>query len=913
MQNKLKRLLVLTAGLTGVLTLASCGETYSETDFTYNSYISTKPSTWNVHTWETNDESYITSFTEIGFYDVALNDKKDGYVFVTEMASEMPYKVKIGEGTAGKDITTPEQMDELRNQYGYSNPEEGMIWDIKLNENAKWNSDGKAITAEDYVESMRRQLDPAMVNFRADSFYASNLVIANAEKYYKSGRKTIEPLYNYLDTDTYKFKNTDDESSVAGKYYLNLGRYTPFVKTVFSNADETTTLYSVINQLMENFNDTAKLACQRIIDAVQYYGLHFVDHSRSDQKSDWDKAVSPSDVKADMMNYDILTNDFNTKEVFVRSSLTTTWSEHDKLTKYSEDQMSKDLNTFLRTYKNITNSNAYLSLLFGSIKNAEFSDFNKVGIKALDNYTIRLYLGKSISLLNLKFALSSNWLVRTDLYDKLIVRTSGLTSTAYATKDVKNYDSYGPYYLQSYEEGKSFFIAKNDKWYGWTDGEHVGQYQMTGIKTTVIEDHNTARGQFEKGLIDDFTLDANDMKDYGGSSRLTTTLESYTQKISFNSDLSKLQSRQKGNNIKTILANDNFRKGLSLAIDRNTFASQTTAGSAPFTGLLNSLYLTDVEIGEMYTSTNAAKSIYNNVYGKLGGDPYSDGYTESALAASSNGYNLQQAIFYVEKAIEEEIQANRLKSGDTIDIEFRVYDDQSTTTVAMRDFLSNAFKSAIDGAVSKYNEGKANKISIGFKLDTVKDEDYYNSAKAGNYDMIFSIWGGAAINPYGLMQVYCDPEFASCCEYGFKGKQDNINLDIDLNGDGNIDSSTETKSFYGWYTYINDTIKEPDLDGIDRNDPANEAIMTRYNQVHNERVNALAGLEAGILNRFEAIPVVARGSSSLTSFKVENGSSTYINLIGYGGIRHMKFNFNDKTWNEYVKSNGSDLSELYKL
>ena len=88
MQNKLKRLLVLTAGLTGVLTLASCGETYSETDFTYNSYISTKPSTWNVHTWETSDESYITSFTEMGFYDVALNDKKDGYVFVTEMASE---------------------------------------------------------------------------------------------------------------------------------------------------------------------------------------------------------------------------------------------------------------------------------------------------------------------------------------------------------------------------------------------------------------------------------------------------------------------------------------------------------------------------------------------------------------------------------------------------------------------------------------------------------------------------------------------------------------------------------------------------------------------------------------------------------------------------------------------------------
>ena len=75
-----------------------------------------------------------------------------------------------------------------------------------------------------------------------------------------------------------------------------------------------------------------------------------------------------------------------------------------------------------------------------------------------------------------------------------------------------------------------------------------------------------------------------------------------------------------------------------------------------------------------------------------------------------------------------------------------------------------------------------------------------------------------------------------------------------------------------------------------------------YNKVHNEKLNILAGLEAGILNRFEAVPLVARGTSSLTSYKVENGSSTYISLVGYGGVRFLKFNYNDREWNDLINS-----------
>ena len=60
-------------------------------------------------------------------------------------------------------------------------------------------------------------------------------------------------------------------------------------------------------------------------------------------------------------------------------------------------------------------------------------------------------------------------------------------------------------------------------------------------------------GEFEKGNLDDIDLTVDDMSSYGGSGRRSTTYESYTQKISFNSDRAKLLARQSGADNKTIM------------------------------------------------------------------------------------------------------------------------------------------------------------------------------------------------------------------------------------------------------------------------------------------------------------------------------------------------------------------------
>ena len=85
-----------------------------------------------------------------------------------------------------------------------------------------------------------------------------------------------------------------------------------------------------------------------------------------------------------------------------------------------------------------------------------------------------------------------------------------------------------------------------------------------------------------------------------------------------------------------------------------------------------------------------------------------------------------------------------------------------------------------------------------------------------------------------------------------------------------------------------------------------------WQPTHDRLLTILAGLEAGILNRFEAVPVVARDTASMNSFKIENGTTSYINLIGYGGIRHLIFNYTNTEWAKFLKQYGKQLGDLYK-
>lgn len=896
---------------------SSSGTSSSSGDYqySYNTYLSTSPSTWNNHTWETSDEGYISGFTEMGLYDVELNDDKTGYNFVAEMASDMP--------TSTTDLT-----DEEYNTY-YSetgNITANMVWDIPLNKNACWE-DGTPITAQDYVDSMELQLSSEYANYRADSYYSSSFVLVNAENFYKQGRQTIEPAYSYLD------ENTGEVPDDSGYYYLNLGKGNKaYTSTIFSNADDSTNFYAVLNQLPSSYGVTEE--ADRIVQAWCYYLWKSIDHASSSHSSSWESVDDPNDVSSSMMEddnvdmdldvFDTGFTDYETGEtIYVMKKIDPNgYWEEDNLERYTLTEIQNDLRTCVSAFGNnrgmTSKSWAWKLPLFTKVYtyNGEDIDMSEVGIRKLDDYTLRLYFAQSISGLDLKFSLTSNWLVKVDLYKELTIELStGYKATRYATASADNYMSYGPYRLESFSSS-NIHIVKNEKWYGWTDGKHEGQYQMEELNTRIISQHTSAMQEFLAGRLDDMDLNVDEVSIYGASRRATITYESYTQKISFNSDYTKLKSRQSSGINKTVLSNKDFREGLSLSLNRRQFASEATSGSEPFTGLLNDLYLANNATGQSYRSTEQGESVYGMVYGSLGGTTIGE---ETALSERAYGYNETLAIEYVKQGIKNELQSTEsghLEPNDTITIEFRVYDDESRNTIAAVNFMRTTWTTLISKAVAGLQEDGvlSESESIGFALEVVKDQDYYNTATNGGYDMIFSIWGGAAINPCGLMDVYCSVEQTNCCEYGFKGKQNTVMLDIDANGDGSIATDgTETKSFDAWNTYMQEDSSCDDAALVDGDGIPLEGQEEAWETAHNRKFNILAGLEAGILNRFEAIPLVARGTTSLLGYKVEYGSSTYISLIGYGGIRSMTFNYTNDQWTEFCNRYSNNLSDLYKL
>lgn len=900
------------------------GEQPATIQYTYNTYLDSNPKTWNPHAWETNSDSYILAYTEMGFYDLGFNHDKSGYEFLCEMASDFP-----------TDVTSELTREEKTRYFGRANINlsSGIAFDIPLNDKAVWE-DGTPIKAADYVESMRRLLNPEYVNHRADSWYKGNTVLANAEAYFKNGQITIEPAYNFIKDDA-DLNSTDPDFCSNDIWYVNLGGDSPYAGAVFSNLDSGT-FYTVLNNRSTKLADAAEAAATRITNAI---GEGLIKIRRDGylgedaKSSDWKNVETTSDIKdntesggENMWDYAISQYDFDeldTKvtpegKIVMESELQK--YEQDLPDQYSEylwEDLQADISLFVKTLGSprslATKANSWRLPLFAEYENhTNVNNFENVGIEAIDDYKIRLIMAsdRPVSMTDLKFSLTSNWLVNTALYDRLETTVAGtsLKATKYGTASADNYMSFGPYKLTKFQTNKLISIERNDKWYGWTDGKHEGQFQMQALNTEIIENHTTAMQKFENGEVDDIELTTSDMKKYGASSRLQYTPTSYTQKLSFNVTRSQLLKRQNnassqhpGN--KTILANEDFRKAISLGIDRTQYAAQCTAGSQGFYGLLNNLYISDVDYGEFYRGTTQAKGVYDKIYSHLGGSTI-DEENGPALESRHIGYNSTLAAEYLKRAIETEnasTEQGHFAKGDKVAIEILVYKSDAETTIASYNFI----KAALDSLATAVNESYGEEV-ISFDYFMTENEDYYDEAKKGNYDVIFSTWGGAQMNPWGLMEVYCDSTFDSNCEYGMTSRVTQINLTFDSDGDG-VD---ETRSMAAWYDYLN-TLTEVQEAEYDMEDPESAAQFAVDRAArHNQKLTILSELEAGYVNTWSTLPIISRSSASLTSYKVTYGTEQYIPLMGYGGVRYMTFNFTDAEWKAAIAS-GQINSDLY--
>ncbi len=580
MKNRKLTFTLSLAAIVGIVGLTGCNRTPDgsssldptlEGTYTLHEATSGSPEKWSPATWETNEDSLVTGYTELGLIDYVLNDEKNGYEAVPEMAAEIPTDVTSS-------LTKEEAVKYDMNMNGENLFTTGQKWQIKLNQAAKFE-DGTQINADTYINSLRDILDPEMQNFRAGDFANGTTAIAGGLHYLQSGQTLLE---GYIDADGLAHTGTP----VKEGWYFN---------AYAANSWWASMSFASLCGYLEG---DALTAAQALLADTDTFGT----------------SSEPKVVRLDN-NAELCKKVYEVANNIQKSAFG-----------LSEGALT---NNFVEGNVGETGPYSMATWCFRYYKYAEY-DFANVGIQKVDDFTFNLFFKSPVSSFDAKLFFSSNWIVKQDLWDSLRkpVADSGLYTTTYGTsKDT--YAAFGPYKLSAFQADKQIDFERNEKWYGYSDGKHEDEFQVDKIEVKVVQNEDTMLSLFRTGEIDSYNLRSKDLDILGSSSRLLYTPQSYTTKLSVNSVYESLLEAQKndtkGNH--TILSNQKFRKALSLGLDRKTLCQTQTAGWRGFDVPINFMYVSDPETGVAYRDTEQGKKVVTDNFGTdSDGEPNYYGY-----------------------------------------------------------------------------------------------------------------------------------------------------------------------------------------------------------------------------------------------------------------------------------------------
>ena len=796
--------------------------------YTFKDSVSLLCANWNPHTYQTNDDDYLTEFIRQGLYTFIFNDELNpvedtegnvkepftGYKFLPEMAADLPV-----------DVT--EQVKKDHPEFGIpKSATAGYAYTIDLNPDACWE-DGTPITADDYVESMKRLLDPDMLNYRASDYYSQNFCIAGAENYAKGGTTTYEANADAI-ADLTKGEDGQYVDTNGQKVYIALGI-----------------------ACEQTGDDTLK-------DYVETYGDQYFDISKYETLSsnETDAGVVPlTDETLDALTTLVTGNP--------------AWNETDGST--------------LPNY-----------LVYAE----EWAEvpFENVGLYKSGDNQITLVLAKSLAGFNLYYTLTTNWLVKTDLYDKCLNKDQ---KTSTYNTSVETTSSYGPYKLVSFQSGKALRLEKNENWYGWKDGKHVyvdptdGQtyqmYQTTAIDCQQIEESSTTKMMFLKGELMGYGLTADDFATYRNSEFCHRTPKETTFFLILNGNKDVIDQREAAADFDTATKDlqtmtlQSFRKAVAVTYDKELFASTISPARSGGYGIIGNTYIYNPETGDTYRSTEQAKQVLCDFYSV---DTSKYASLDEAVA-SITGYDPEAAKELFTEAFNEALEKGFItdKDGDGVS-------DQVVTIEYCMSVDSDFMTKTIDYLNEKMNEVTEGTPFAG-KVQFVKSAPYGNDwnekIKSGLSDTVLAGWTGSKLNPFSLSDLYVNP--SNQYDRWF----DATTVDLTLT----IDGKELTMNLRQWSDALNGATVT--VGGSDYNFGEGLADV-------DTRLTILAGIEGEVLKTYDYLPMLQDSSMALLSQQVYYVTEDYNPVLNYGGLAYMKYNYNDAEWAAYVAEQGGELT-----
>lgn len=759
-----------------------------------------------------------------------VNNTMESYF--TSAFYEFNYKFdangKIVPGAYTVEYSAATKLEDVTKKYAgkyglAADAEKGQAFAMTLRNDLKWD-DGTPIKAADFVYTMSQQLSPKYLFATASNYYSGNYVIHNAQNYVKQGQSG---WFSAVDVAAYGASI----SSFEGLYFD--AKNVKAFESIFKTADMTklTELKSyfvsngvnVFDELVQYAGDKRTPLTQELFDKIK--GLFAADGGLNSSVSGWGWADEE-------IGYFTVVN-------------------------YTYPEM----------------------------------DFSKVGYFVGDNeYELVMVIDGTLNPLDAEGNLTyeagyyfSNWpLVKKDLWERCEDQSKTPYANSYCTTQEKS-ASWGPYKLTNYQDQKTYTVSRNDKWFGYGLPQYANQYQTDAIVTEKIEEWDTAWLAFQKGNLDGIGMDVKIAADYRTSKRAYFTPETYTFDLNIQSNAT--SRTDKRNNL--LLNYADFRKAISLSLDRDDYCAKNNPSSQAALGLLNSMYYYDVENGKVYRESIQAKEAILNAYGatknadgswKVGENTYTD--IEDALDATT-GYNLTLARQLVENAVAQAKADGKYSDGEEIILTYGI-----ETQTANTDRVKNWFQAAFDNMTKGTSiEGKI-KIEYFMFSSATWSEQFAD----GEYDLCFGAWGNAPFNPAYLL---CETQISDENRYAVKWDPKTVSVTVKATPDDKHEDGVYTYNLEQWRLILQGK------DGC----PVNFKNFPIEDQLA-----ALGAVETAILKEYYSIPVFSRYSASLMGYKVDYISYEYNTFMGYGGIRYMTFNYDDTAWAEFVASNNNILN-----
>ncbi|MBO7623543.1 MAG: hypothetical protein J6S64_05860, partial [Bacteroidales bacterium] len=490
-----------------------------------------------------------------------------------------------------------------------SEVKEGYVFQITLRDGMKWQN-GEEITADDYIESFKRLLDPDMQNYRANGYYTGETAVAGANGYFHSGRTAYNEDTGVQFADLTKGDDGVYATSDGNKVYI------------------------AVNTPLESYLSGATL-------------VDYADYLDAD-------GLAELQTFADENGRAPLTDE--SRAALVKTISTEDWSEDETC----------DFNYFLVEV-------AYPTVTWDTVGLYKLDENNLIYVNEvycdLDYFMAGLTSNWLVYLPYYDDNKDTTGSLVTTSYGTTIENTMSYGPYIIASLQEEKQLVYtkNPYYYAFTEDEKTHRLVGTTNWE--VDGEAREAFQADRIVVDVMTD-DAAKQAFLKGQLDNWDLPADEVVNYSMSDQLYKEDETYTMRFFLNTNLDALKGMDAntGNQNSVVMSNWNFRKGFTLAIDRADWV-KATAGYKPMYGLLNNLYFYNIykDPTSMYRASDEAMQAICDLYEV----EYGAGKAYATLKDAYNsitGYNLTLAKEYFTKAFEELVADGLYKEGDPIKI-----------------------------------------------------------------------------------------------------------------------------------------------------------------------------------------------------------------------------------------------------